>query len=279
LKVFLANKLESQQLKQLYKSYDIVGNIAIIRIPETLRHHSELVARAIMDTHGEIISVWRQTSPVSGDYRLRNLEFILGKKTSETSYKEHGCIYKTDLRKVYFSPRLSFERLRIAKLVKTGEVVLNMFAGVGCYSIAIAVHSNPTKVYSIDVNPIAFNYLQENIRLNKAEKTIVPLQGDAKTIIKNKFQNVADRVLMPLPEKAYDYLDYAILALKSKGGHIHYYDFGYTKKKADLIKKIKTKISEKMLVLCKDFHVEFSRIVRSIGPRWYQIVLDLHVRF
>jgi tRNA (guanine37-N1)-methyltransferase len=231
-----------------------------------------------MNTHREVESVWRQVSSISGDYRLRQLEFISGKPTTKTRYKEHGCVYKIDLKKVYFSPRLSYERLRIARLVQRGEVVLNMFSGVGCYSVAIAKHSKPDKVYSIDINPLALKYLQENIRLNKAEKIIVPLQGDAKRVTENKLQKVVDRVLMPLPKKAYDYLDSALLALKPEGGWIHYYDFVHSKKKEDPLKKIETKVSEKMKVLCKDFHVEFGRIVRSIGPRWYQIVLDIHCK-
>jgi len=231
-----------------------------------------------MNTHRQVESVWRQVSSVSGDYRLRSLEFILGEKTTETRYKEHGCIYKTDLRQAYFSPRLSYERSRIAELIQNGEVVLNMFAGVGCYSISIAKHSKPLKVYSIDINPCAFQYLQENIRLNRVEKIVVPIQGDAKKVTEQELQNLADRVLMPLPEKAYEYLDYALLGLKPTGGWIHYYSFEYAKQNEDPVKKAEKKVSEKMRKLCNDFQVEFGRIVRPIGPRWYQVVLDIHVK-
>ena len=231
-----------------------------------------------MNTHREIKSVWRQASSVSGDYRLRSLQFLLGTETTETRYKEYGCVYKTDLRKAYFSPRLSYERLRIAGLVQKGETVLNMFAGVGCYSIAIAKHSEPLKVISIDVNPSAFQYLIENIRLNRAEKIVIPFQGDAKTITEEKLQNFADRVIMPLPEKAYEYLDYAQLALKPAGGWIHYYDFEYAKKNQDPVKKVEKKVREKLRLHCTDFRVTFGRIVRPIGPRWYQVVLDIHIK-
>ena len=278
LKTVLADKLEPQQLKRIYKTYDIVGDIAIVRVPEAHRHLGKLIAEAIMDTHREVKSVWRQVSSVSGDYRLRGLEFLLGEKTTETLYKEHGCVYKTDLRKAYFSPRLSYERLRIAKLIQPEEVVLNMFAGVGCYSIAIAKHSQPLKVYSVDVNPSAVQYLRENIRRNRVADVVVAIQGDAKTVTEKELQNVADRALMPLPEKAYEYLDYTVLALKPTGGWIHYYGFEYANKNEDPVKKAKTKVSEKMRRLCKEFQVEFGRIVRPIGPRWYQVVLDIHVK-
>jgi len=278
LKTVLADKLEPEQLKQIYKTYDIVGDIAVIRVPEPLRHHSKLIAEAIMSTHREVKAVWRQSSSVSGDYRLRSLEFLLGEKTTETLYKEHGCVYKIDLRKAYFSLRLSYERLRIAELIQPGEVVVNMFAGVGCYSIAIAKHSEPLKVFSIDVNPCAFQYLHENIRLNRVADVVVPIQGDAKKVTEKELQNAADRVLMPLPERAYEYLDYAMLALKPTGGWIHYYGFEYAKKNENPVETAETKVSEKMRRLCSNFRVEFGRIVRPIGPRWYQVVLDIHVR-
>jgi len=278
LKKILADKVEPQQLKRIYKTYDTVGDIAIIRVPEPQRHLSKLIAEAIMGTHREVKSVWRQSGSVSGDYRLRGLEFLLGEKTTVTLYKEHGCVYKTDLRKAYFSPRLSYERLRIAKLIQRGEVVVNMFAGVGCYSIAIAKHSQPLKVYSVDVNPVAVQYLRENIRRNRVADVVVPIQGDAKKATEQELQNVADRVLMPLPERAYEYLDYAMLGLKPAGGWIHYYGFEYANKNEDPVEKAEMKVSEKMRRLCKEFQVEFGRIVRPIGPRWYQVVLDIHVK-
>jgi len=278
LKTVLADRLEPQQLKRIYKNYDIVGDIAIIRVPESQRHLSKLIAEAIMDTHREVKAVWRQSGSVSGGYRLRGLEFLLGEKTTETLYREHGCVYKTDLRKAYFSPRLSYERLRVAKLIQPEEVVLNMFAGVGCYSISIAKHSQPLKVYSVDINPVAVQYLRENIRLNRVADVVVPIQGDAKRVTEQELQNVADRVLMPLPERAYEYLDYAMLALKPAGGWIHYYGFEYANKNEDPVEKAETKVSEKMRRLCKQFQVEFGRTVRPIGPRWYQVVLDINAK-
>ena len=277
MKTVLADKLKPEQLDRIYKSFDIVGDISIVRVPESQKCQSKIIAEAIMLVHREVKAVWRQSSSVSGNFRLRNLEFVLGEKRTKTVYREHGCIYKTDLRKAYFSPRLSYERIRIAELVKKGEAVVNMFAGVGCYSIAIAKHSEPLKVYSVDINPSAFQYLRENIRLNRSETVVVSLLGDAKTVIEKQLQNIADRVLMPLPEKAYKYLDVALLALKPAGGWVHYYSFEHAEKNEDPVKKATNKVSEKLSTMCIDFRVEFGRIVRMIGPRWYQVVLDVHV--
>jgi len=252
--------------------------MAVFRIPEHLEQHSKTVAETIMQTHKQVKSVWRQVSSVSGEYRLHGLEHVLGKKTTETVYKEYGCAYKVDLKTAYFSPRLSYERLRIAKLVEPQEVILNMFSGVGCYSIAVAKHSQPKKVYSVDINPRAFEYLQQNIRLNRAETTVVPIQADAKAVKEKGLEAVADRVLMPLPEKAYEYLEYAILALKPKGGWIHYYDFEYANKNQNPTKKAETKVTKKLEKLCSRFQINFARTVRTIGPNWHQIVLDIQVQ-
>jgi len=167
--------------------------------------------------------------------------------------------------------------MRIARLVKPGEVVVNMFAGVGSFSIIIAKHSQAGRVYSIDVNPAAFEYMRENVLLNRVVNHVVPLKGDAKTIISERFQNTADRVLMPLPEKAYEYLDYAVAALKPKGGWIHYYDFEHAGIDENRIEKVKAKISRKLSRFNTDFTMPFSRVVRDVGPRWQQVVVDIEI--
>ena len=278
LRLLLADKLEPWQLKRVYKSYDIVGDISVIRIPEPLKQQSRIIAEAVMETHKQVKAVWRQTSSVSGSFRLRSLDLVLGERKTETLHKEHGCIFKLDLKKCYFSPRLSYERMRIAKQVHPNEVILNMFAGVGCYSIVVAKHSEPKTVFSIDISPIAIQHMQENIRLNRVEGKVVPVQGDAKKVIEERLQNVADRVLMPLPERAYEYLDYALLTLKQTGGWIHYYDFDHAKKGENPIEKIESKVSKKLQILGVNFEVMIGRIVRTTGPNWYQVVLDIHAK-
>jgi len=277
LKSTLKEKLHPQELDNLIKSYDIIGNIAIIRVPETLKPQSQIIAEAIMQTHKHIKTVLRQASAVSGEYRLRQLEWIAGAKKTETQYREFNCIFKVDLKHCYFSPRLSFERKRIADLVKPNETVLNMFAGVGSFSILIAKHSKAETIYSIDVNPAAIQFMQENIRLNKVQGKVVPISGDAKQVIVEHLQSRVDRVVMPLPEKAYEYLDYAVMALKPTGGWIHYYDFEHATKQENPIEKVKAKISQKLQNLGAEFTLSYGRVVRPTGPNWYQVVLDIQI--
>jgi tRNA (guanine37-N1)-methyltransferase len=277
LSALLNGKLEPEELELVYKSYDIVGDLAVIRVPEKLRHRSIIIAEAILQLQKNIKAVWRQSSAVSGKFRLRKLEHVTGERRTLTTHKEHGCVFRVDLENCFFSPRLSHERMRIARLVQPGEVVVNMFAGVGSFSIIIAKHSQAERVYSIDVNPVAVGFMQENILLNHVLNGVVPFKGDAKNIIKGRLYKTADRVLMPLPEKAYEYLDCGVLALKPEGGWVHYYDFEHAGKGESSVGKVKAKVSERLSLMNVSFSIPFSRIVRDTGPRWQQVVLDVQI--
>jgi tRNA G37 N-methylase Trm5 len=192
-------------------------------------------------------------------------------------HKESGCLFSVDVEKCYFSPRLLYERMRIAKQVGNGEVFVNMFAGVGS-SIIVAKHSKAERVYSIDVNSSAIQFMQENVRLNRAYGKVTPIQGDAKKVIEKKLSRIADSVLMPLPKKALEYLPYALLSLKKAGGWIHYYASEHAKKKENPIQKAKLKVAEKLESLGAAFTIPFGRVVRTTSTNWYQIVLDIHVK-
>ena len=210
--------------------------------------------------------------PTSETFRNRDLEIIYGENNTETTYKEYGCIFRLDIKKVFFSPRLSYERLRIADMVKAEETILNMFSGVGTFSIIIAKKNCNVRIFSIDINPDAYMYMLENVRLNHLEKNVIPILGDAKKIILNSdFFDQVDRVIMPLPDFAYKFLDVAIKTLK-EGGTLHYYDVA-SDSNLEAIDKIKKEAKKfKRHVEIKD-----SRIVRSVGKRKYHIVIDAKI--
>jgi len=260
-------------------SYDIVGDIAIVRLPEASKERGRKVAEALMSVHKNVKTVLAQIGPVCGDFRLRKLEYVAGERETVTVHRESGCLFSVDVERCYFSPRLSYERMRVARQVRKGEVVVNMFAGVGCFSILITKYSGAEKVYSIDVNTTAFQYMQENIRLNMAYGRVIPILGDAKEVVEKRLCHLADRVLMPLPEKAFEYLPYALLALKRTGGWIHYYDFEHAKKDENAAEKVKLKISERLQSLDATFEIPIARVVRATGPNWYQVVLDIETDF
>ena len=260
-------------------SYDIVGDIAIIRVHGERVENSGEVGSAIMDVHRNVRTVLAQTDAVEGEFRLRKLVLVAGENRTETVYRESGCVFRVDVASCYFSPRLSHERMRIAGLVVDGEVVANMFAGVGSFSIVIAKHSGVEKVFSVDLNPAAFRFMRENVRTNGFFGRIVPILGDAKMVIEERLRGVADRVLMPLPEKALEYLSYALLALKESGGWVHFYDFVHAVKDEDPVEKVRARVVERLDGLDARVEAGAGRVVRSTGPNWYQVVLDIKTRF
>jgi tRNA (guanine37-N1)-methyltransferase len=273
----LSVAMPSEELKQIYDSFDIIGDIAIFKVAKENTANNEIIAKQIMAVHRSVKTVFTQTSPVRGDFRVRELKLVAGENKTVTKYKEAGCIFGVDVEKCYFSPRLSGERRRIASLIKNDEIVVNMFSGVGCFSILIGKTSDKTKVYSIDVNPTAFSFMEGNIRINRLYNRVIPLLGDSKIIIQNHLKGLADRVLMPLPELALQYLPYAIMALKPSGGWIHYYDFQHAIGKENPEEKTKLKVAQKLDRLGVCYNFGSSRIIRSTGPNWYQTILDIQV--
>jgi tRNA (guanine37-N1)-methyltransferase len=261
----------------LYSSFDVVGDIAIIKIPNPSPENAKAVAQAILSNNKGVKTVLTQTSKVEGEYRLRKLSYIGGENKTRTLHKEHGCTFATDVETCYFSPRLSGERLRITKLIQSNETVVNMFAGVGCFSILIAKKVPSAKVYSIDINPAAVEFMAENIRVNRVYSKVTPLLGDAKNLIETQLQSCADRVLMPLPEKAFEYLPTAIKALKPSGGWVHVHAFEHATKTQNAADSVKAKIANILIALGVAFEFGVVREVRSIGPNWFQIVADVRV--
>jgi len=272
----LADVVSPERLNTVCSSFDVIGDIAIIKTPSSTLG-AEDVAKQIMVIHKCVKTVLSQTSPVRGDHRVRELTLVAGENRTVTKYKETGCIFSVDVEKCYFSPRLKHERLRIASQVSPCETVVNMFAGVGCFSVIIAKKVSKTKIYSIDINPTAYQFMKENTRLNRVYDRVHPMIGDSQDIVQTKLQGIADRVLMPLPEKALEYLPVALSALKKTGGWIHYYDFQHATRAEDPCKKTEQKVAKKLECIGTKYVFTCSRIIRSTGPNWYQTVLDIQV--
>ncbi len=155
---------------------------------------------------------------IQGTKREPVYDILYGSET-ETINKENGCLFKLDLAKVMWSKGNNNERLRIAKLVGDGEMVIDMFAGIGYFSIPIGVHSNAEHIYSIEINPNSFYFLKENIKLNKLDN-VTPILGDCKDYTPN-FK--ADRIIMGYVKTTHHYLKVAIDSL-NEGGILHYHE-------------------------------------------------------
>lgn len=272
LKQALKGVLNDSEINEVYSSFDIVGDIVIIKIPDSMSAKKQLIADAILSKVKPVKSVFMQSSPVQGDFRVRDVEYVAGENRTLTIYKEHNCRFKVDVSKVYFSPRLATERKRIAGMVNEDEVIVNMFAGICTFSIIIA-KKHKCKIYSIDVNPDAYSLCVENVKLNKVTENVVPMLGDAKDIIMKELKGKADRVLMPLPERAKEYLEYAIMALKEKG-IVHYFTHVHSDSRKFALNVCAEELASIMNV---KYELKGARVVREVGPRFYQVVADVMV--
>lgn len=222
LREILEKRFPEHEIENVKSSFDIIGNVAILEIPEELENRELDVVDALREIHPNIETVYKKESEREGVYRLRDLKMIYGDE-SETEHMEHGFKIRLDVRKVYFSPREGTERQRIAKQVKANEIVMVMFAGAGPYALAIAKRQpRVKKVYAVEINPDAYKYMVENIRINKLGHKVVPILGDVEAECMEYFGK-CDRVVMPLPKGAYEYLKVAAKCLKKSGGNIHYY--------------------------------------------------------
>ncbi len=272
LKEAVAGVLSEKEIADLYAAFDQVGNIIVIRIPDSLVQKKKVIGEILLQKVKTARSVFYQVSAVSGDYRTRDLELLAGEDKTETEYKEYGCRFMVDVQKAFFSPRLSTERDRIANLIQDGETVINMFGGVGMFSI-IAAKRKKCLVYNIDINPDAIRLCDQNIKLNKLIGRVETIAGDAAKIIEEKLSDKGDRVLMLLPERSDDFLDSAVKALKSNA-ILHYYCHIHSDKKSEVAGLAKRHFLE---VIKNKSEVLSSKIVRPIGPRFYQAVVDARV--
>jgi tRNA (guanine37-N1)-methyltransferase len=273
LKKALEGVLTEQEAAELYSAFDQIGDILVIRIPDSLLSKKKIIGEALLENVHTARSVFYQVSDVEGDFRTRNLEIIAGEDNTETEYKEFGCRFKVDVEKAFFSPRLSTERNRIADLVQDGEVIINMFGGVGMFSI-VAAKKKKCTVYNIDLNPYAAKLCEQNVKLNKKlVGTVISIQGDAAQIVKEQLQDKGDRTLMLLPERSDEFLDSAISATKN-GGIIHYYCHQHADKRQDSVELSK---QHYLQVTPVKSEVLGGRMVRAVGPHYYQTVVDVRI--
>lgn len=242
-------------------SFDTIGDIAIVDIPDELQNQKMEIAQTLL-TRKPINTVVQKSSKVHGRFRTRTYEYLAGEQKWETIHTEYNLKFKVDINKVYFNPRLATERLRIAQKVKPHETVTDMFCGVGPFSIMISKYSEAATIYAIDINADAINFLKENLKLNKIEN-VIPVLGDAK----EKLSQIghADRIIMNLPQKAFEFLPEAL----QYGCIIHYYRI--TSDVQGEIERI-TCLQDKMGIPIRICHY---RTVKSYAPDMEMCRIDI----
>jgi|SRR3989344_1326485 len=222
LRTALASKLSAEELGSLRASFDVIGSIAIIEILPELIKKEKVIAETLLSLHKNITTVVKKVGIHKGELRLQKVKILAGARTKETEHKENGIRLLLNVEKVYFSPRLSSERKRIAEMVKPGESVLVMFSGCAPYPCVISKNSPAKDIVGIELNKEGHRYGIKNLALNKIKNAELYC-GDVRKVVP-KLKRKFNRVLMPLPRSAEDFLDIALKATK-KGAIVHFYDF------------------------------------------------------
>jgi len=290
----LVGELPENILELVPKSYDIIGKIAIVEFDQintiggkNILSYKKKVAEALVSVNKSVETVYEKKSEVKGRYRLKELKVIYGDDNPEAIHKENGCKFKLDVRNTYFTPRLVFERKRVSSIVssssfKKQEIIVDMFTGVGPFSIQIA-RSNAAKIYAFDVNPSAYKYLIENIEMNKLKGEVIAHNMDVKELLNpdnklgNDLKHKIDRIVMNLPEQSINFLDIACFLMKKTGGILHFYQFC---EKPNPIKKgienLTTKLEDSRWQIEEILN---SKVVKPFSPKSDLIVIDLKIKY
>jgi tRNA (guanine37-N1)-methyltransferase len=268
-KDYLKGILSNKEIDELPTAYDVIGDVLVIDLKE--HKHEKEIGNAILKANKNIKTILKKTGIHEGEFRTQSLEYISGENKKEAFYKENNIRLKLDVEKVYFSPRLSTERKRIYTQVKKGEEILVMFSGCAPYPLVLSKNTEVKSITAIEKNPIAHKYAQENVRLNKI-KNISLINGDVREEVP-KLNKKFDRILMPLPKGAEDFLKYAFEVSK-RGTVIHFYDFEHKselengeKKVLNAAKNTEQKVTIIRIVKCGQY-----------SPGKFRICVDFSIK-
>ncbi|MFX0074628.1 MAG: class I SAM-dependent methyltransferase family protein [Candidatus Hermodarchaeota archaeon] len=276
LKNALEGILTEEELSFLPRGFQTIGDVAIIKLNPKLLDKKILIANKYLELLPSLKSVYLNSGKVKGKFRTPEMiEYLVGIENSVVKHKEHGVIYKFDFTKIMFSMGNLRERKFLTTLVEDGETIVDMFAGIGYFSLPIAKHSKVKKIYSIELNPESFEYLTENIKLNHFEDIITPIKGNSKEEVVNLSKSgvKADRVIMGVFPAPKDFIKEALMLTKVEGTIYHYEGIVEKEQYIELFNEFNEITEEggyRSKLLAK-------RFVKSYGPGLYHVVLDIKV--
>ncbi|WP_296791681.1 class I SAM-dependent methyltransferase family protein [uncultured Methanobrevibacter sp.] len=260
----LKDELTEDEIENLRTSFDTIGDIVILEIPDDLVSKKQIIGDAALKFTKKQ-AIYMKKSAIKGTIRIRDLEFLAGTDDSVTIHKEHGVRLKLDVRQVYFSPRLATERLRVNDSVCDGERILDMFCGIGPFPVLIA-KNHDVDIAAVDINEDAIKYLNENIRINKLKGNVKAYCGDVREVSKS-FNHKFDRIIMNLPGLAYTFLDVAADLIED-GGTINYYEFSDSYEQG--IKRLTDAVESRGM----EVEIINTRKVKSTSPGEWHVAID-----
>ncbi len=276
LKEQLKSELSDQEISLLPRGFQTLGKVVILKLSPKILEKKEIIGKACLKMLPKIKSIYINKGKIVGTYREpEKIEFIAGEDNPIVEHKEHDIIYRFDIRKIMFSKGNINERKYLTTLIQSGETVVDMFAGIGYFSLPIAKHSPVRKIYSIELNLESFKFFVENIKINHLEDKIVPINGDCKVeVIKLSKSGVrANRVIMGVFPAPKEYITEA-LSLVNDNGTVFHYEGVAEKDKYIMLFEEFNEIALKENYKCE---LKSHRFVKSYGPNLYHIVLDIFI--
>lgn len=195
-------------------NYQQIGDIAIFN------KISRQEANKFLEKFPRFKTVCTRKGKIYGYYRRPQIQVVLSRAKKDktiTIHKEQGILYKLDVAKLMFAKGNINERHRIAKIARPNETIIDMFAGIGYFSLPLA--KKVRRVYAIELNPVSYQYLKENVKINHLNN-IIAIEGDCSKIVP-RLKVKADRIMMGFLPSSFKHLK-AAKAIAKKGTIIHY---------------------------------------------------------
>ena len=267
----LKTMIPKEELKMLPKKWEKLGDILIIKLPAQLESFSEKIG----EVYANVLAcdaVLVDTGGIIGRFREPEIKHIFGRKNTETMHNENGISFHLDPQKIMYSSGNMKERKRMSTISNPSETIVDLFAGIGYFTIPIAVYSKPKKIFACEINPVSFQFLLKNISENNVEEIIEPLLGDSKQISP---KDIADRVVMGYFHETSSFLETALIALKDHKGIIHYHDTFPDK-------EIPESPLDQIQTICnpldRDVYLLSYQKIKSYAPGISHYVMDIEIK-
>jgi len=250
IKKLLSKEIPPDLVNKIPDKWEKIGDVGIIKLHPDLEYCSKVIGKS----YAEILrckTILNDIGGISGTYREPKTKIIYGSNATETIHRENGIRFKLDPQKIMFSSGNMDERIRMATISNEKETVVDLFAGIGYFTLPMAVYSKPKKIFACELNPVAYDYLSENIVLNNVTNIVEPLKGDNRTVAP---ENVADRVVLGYFGETSNFLTAAVSCLRKFKGIVHYHD-----------KFPDTQVPDKPLKIIKEIAEKYNRNTKLLG--------------
>ncbi|MDD5192988.1 MAG: class I SAM-dependent methyltransferase family protein [Candidatus Nanoarchaeia archaeon] len=273
----LKDKIDKDKLQYLPSGFQRIGDIIILNLNEEVLRYKKEIGKIVLDNF-KVRSVCIKEGGITGKFREPQISVVAGDKNTIVTHFENGCYYKFDIKKVMFAKGNLSERVRIAKQIKHNEVIVDMFAGIGYFTVPNAKLGKPKKIYAIELNPVSFKFLKENIILNKIENIVETINGDSKEeVLKLVEKGIkTDRVLMGYLPPPKEFLPFAMKIIK-KNGFLHYEDLIRTEHVDEDVEKAMNLISDAAAVEGFKAKLLLAKRVKGYAPKMDHYVIDTKI--